>query len=320
MNPPLVVYQLPQPSGAAAGGPAPLEAANPSSSSVSPLPPSDSTSPGAREADPNPDPAASPSPVFRGSAVVDQTVFSVESSPDGGVRSSGLRVRNDRILRNHPKAEGCLSNALAAMAALMKKGFDLREKVWDGEISLDEGKAVSCQLFKGNEYCFCVGTDAKGAKLSLQFYDRDGTPAEAEASQQTLTEGATALGVLKCHQTGTYFVVVKLEAATQEKVSWGMVSRLPLTVHFCASGMRGASSASEAGRSAGCSPLFSSYSLLSMEGPAMSSTNSSWDLRIGNFSLVVLWGSGGVSCLGEISFMVREDSFAGGIWRPSVLG
>ena len=137
---------------------------------------------------------------------------------------AALRIDSDHLLHSHLKAEGCLADALAALAPFIKKGFSLREKVWDGDVSLEEGKAVSCQLFKGNEYVFCVGTDAKGAKVSLQLYGADGTPADAEPTGRELPVGASATLSLHCAQTGTYFVVVKLEAATQEKVPWGMVS------------------------------------------------------------------------------------------------
>ena len=135
-----------------------------------------------------------------------------------------LRTDSNHILHSHPKAEGCFANALAALAPFTKKGFDLRDKVWEGEISLEEGKAVSCQLFKGNDYCFCVGTDAKGAKLSLQLYRSNGEPADFAQSAQELASGASATAYWRCNQTGAYFIVVKLEAATQEKVPWGMVS------------------------------------------------------------------------------------------------
>ena len=51
----------------------------------------------------------------------------------------------------------------------------------------------------------------------------------------------------------------------------------------------------------------------------MSSTNSSWDTRIGGFSLESDSGSGGVSCLGGISFM-EKDSFAEGGRRLKFAG
>ncbi len=147
-----------------------------------------------------------------------------EDGTAGSLRRPGVSLRNDRILRGHPQAEGCYNQALAALAPFTKQRFELRDKVWDGDLSLDEGKAVACQLFKGNDYCFCVGTDAKGAKLSLQLYDHDGLPTEAEQTAQTLPAGANATAWLRCRQTGTYFVIVKLEAAAQEKVPWGMIS------------------------------------------------------------------------------------------------
>ena len=135
-----------------------------------------------------------------------------------------LRIDSDRILHSHPKAQGCLANALAALAPYLEKGFALRDKVWEGKISLEEGKAVSCQLFKGNFYCFCIGTDAKGVKLSLQLYSSNGEPVDAEQSVRESPAGASATACWHCNQTGTFFVVVKLDAATQEKVPWGMVT------------------------------------------------------------------------------------------------
>ena len=148
-----------------------------------------------------------------------------ERGPGGSLRLPDLRQQSsERILRTHPQAEKCFAIALAAFASYKKQGYELRDKVWDGEISLDEGKAVSCQFFKGNDYCFSVGTDAKGAKLALQVYAGDGQPVDAELAAQALPDGANATASLRCHQTGTYFVIVKLETATQEKVPWGMVS------------------------------------------------------------------------------------------------
>ena len=161
-------------------------------------------------------------PAVRDGVMADSATVAWEG-PGGRSPQPALRFDSDHLLRSHPKAEGCLANALAALAAFTQKGFIPRETVWIGEVSLEEGKAVSCQLFKGNNYCFCVGTDAKGTKLSLQLYDGDGTPADAEQLAQESAAGANASACLQCRQTGTYFVVVKLEAATQEKVPWGMV-------------------------------------------------------------------------------------------------
>ena len=147
-----------------------------------------------------------------------------ERPSSNALQLSEIHERNNRIVHGHPQAEGCFATALAAMDPFTKQGFDLRDTVWDGEISLDEAKSVACQLFKGNDYCFCVGTDTKGAKLSLQLYYHDGQPTEAEQTAQELATGASATARMRCRQTGTYFVIVKLEAAVQDKVPWGMVS------------------------------------------------------------------------------------------------
>ena len=207
---PLVVYQLPPPG---------VARSDPSPPATRPLSPPEGEGnaimeegAGLRRLD----------PAVRDGAMADSTTVAWEG-PGGGSPLPAPRFDGDRLLRSHPKAEGCLANALAALASFTKKGFTARENVWVGEVSMEEGKAVSCQLFKGNSYCFCVGTDARGAKLSLQLYDGDGTPADAEQLAQESAAGANASACLLCRQTGTYFVVVKLEAATQEKVPWGMV-------------------------------------------------------------------------------------------------
>ena len=203
---PLVVYPLPPPGAVAEGHPSSNTAEETSS-----VPGNDASVSSGGVTPP-------PEHVVTGPVTPDLESLGGQPSPPG------LQLDASRLLHGHPKAEGCLANALAALSPFTEKGFSLRDKVWDGEISLEEGKAVSCQLFKGNEYCFCVGTDARGAKLSLQLYRSNGEPADAAQSAQELAAGASATACWRCSQTGTYFVVVKLEAATQEKVPWGMVS------------------------------------------------------------------------------------------------
>ena len=218
---PLIVYQLPPP-GATQSGPSPR-------TEPSPLPPDGGDNAPGEAPDGTGNAATEPGAglrrldaAVRHGAMADSTTVAWEG-PGSGSPLPSLRFDSDRLLRSHPKAEGCLANALAALASFTKKGFTPRETVWVGEVSLEEGKAVSCQLFKGNSYCFCVGTDAKGTKLSLQLYDGDGTPADAEQLAQESAAGANASASMQCRQTGTYFVIVKLEAATQEKVPWGMI-------------------------------------------------------------------------------------------------
>ena len=220
---PLVVYPLPPPGAVAESHPSPGTAEE-----ISSVPGNDVSAHSAGVAPP-PDRAADAagprqiSPAVPEHAVTGPAIPDPESLADQPP-APGPHLDTDRLLHGHPKAEGCLANALATLSPFTKKGFNLRDKVWDGEISLEEGKAVSCQLFKGNEYCFCVGTDARGAKLSLQLYRSNGESADAAQSAQELASGASATACWRCSQTGTYFVVVKLEAATQEKVPWGMVS------------------------------------------------------------------------------------------------
>ena len=54
----------------------------------------------------------------------------------------------------------------------------MREDTWGGDLPVGEAKAISHQLFKGNDYWFCMGSDVKGAKISVHVYDGDGTLVE----------------------------------------------------------------------------------------------------------------------------------------------
>ena len=117
-----------------------------------------------------------------------------------------------------------LTFALEAMGKYIKQGYTLREDTWGGDLPEKEAKAISHQLFKGNDYWFCMGTDVKGAKISIHVYDSDGNLVEESNSWQDETkEGAYAGAEIKCKRTGTYFLIVKVEKSGEERTSWGLV-------------------------------------------------------------------------------------------------
>lgn len=49
------------------------------------------------------------------------------------------------------------ASAKALTVPLEKEGFQFRAEFWHGELKPEMGRAVRVQLFKGNEYRFCVG-------------------------------------------------------------------------------------------------------------------------------------------------------------------
>ena len=124
----------------------------------------------------------------------------------------------------HATVDDSLTFALEAMGKYIKQGYTLREDTWGGDLPEKEAKAISHQLFKGNDYWFCMGTDVKGAKISIHVYDSDGNLVEESNSwQNESNEGAYAGAEIKCKRTGTYFLIVKIEKSGEERTSWGLV-------------------------------------------------------------------------------------------------
>ena len=109
------------------------------------------------------------------------------------------------------------------MDKYIKQGYTLREDTWGGDLPVGEAKAISHQLFKGNDYWFCMGTDTKGATISIHLYDSDGSIVESDSWQNAKTDGAFAGAEIRCKRTGTYFLIVKIEKSTEERTAWGLV-------------------------------------------------------------------------------------------------
>lgn len=121
--------------------------------------------------------------------------------------------------------DDALTFALEGIEKFIKQGYTLREDTWGGDLPVGEAKAITHQLFKGNEYWFCMGTDVKGARISVHVYDGDGNLVE-EASHQTEApkgEGGFADASIKPKRTGTYFLIVKVEKSPEERTGWGLV-------------------------------------------------------------------------------------------------
>ena len=78
--------------------------------------------------------------------------------------------------------DDALSFAHEAANPYVKKGFSVREDAWGGDLGVKDQQAVQAQLFKGNEYWFCLGTDVKGAVLTLNIYDSKGNLVNAEVT------------------------------------------------------------------------------------------------------------------------------------------
>jgi hypothetical protein len=114
--------------------------------------------------------------------------------------------------------DDALSFALEAASPYVKDGFTVREDYWGGDLPVKSTKAIVHQLFKGNEYWFWMGTDQKGAKISVHIYDSAGNLAEDMAWQKP--HFAAAHIVPK--KTGSYYLIVEVEKSPDERTYWSL--------------------------------------------------------------------------------------------------
>ena len=114
--------------------------------------------------------------------------------------------------------DDALSYALEAAQPYVKEGFTVREDYWGGDMAIKQAKAITHQLFKGNEYWFWIGTDEKTAKISVHVYDSDGNLCEVESMQKGQFGGVRVVP----KRTGTYYLIVEVEKSNKERTHWGM--------------------------------------------------------------------------------------------------
>ena len=167
-----------------------------------------------------PDPAGTPSPNSRQTVLVDGIAI---THPPATARPSAPATR--RVLYDLNSAPVAESVALAVdgIGKYIQKGYNLREDTWGGELGIGRAKAISHQLFKGNDYWFGMGCSVAGSTVRVRLYDSEGNPADSDYWQHEASDGSSAAAEIQCQHTGTYFVVVSLESAPEEKVPWGVV-------------------------------------------------------------------------------------------------
>ena len=114
--------------------------------------------------------------------------------------------------------DDALSYTLEAAQPYVKEGFTVREDYWGGDMAAAQPKAITQQLFKGNEYWFWMGTDVKGARISVHIYDSEGNLCEVESWQK----GQIAAARVVPKRSGAYYVIVEVEKSSRERTHWGM--------------------------------------------------------------------------------------------------
>jgi hypothetical protein len=113
--------------------------------------------------------------------------------------------------------------AQALAKPLEKEDFVLRAEPWIKELRPDVGKAIKVQLFKGNDYRFCVAVSPKsGVQITATVLDFEGKP----GGKIRVVEGAW--GVILEYQpkkTGVYVVAIRqTEAGKMRSTTCAMVT------------------------------------------------------------------------------------------------
>ena len=119
----------------------------------------------------------------------------------------------------HATVDDALSFAYEAALPYYKQGFSIRKDAWGGDLGVREKKAVSSQLFKGNNYWFLMATDVKGATLSVHIYDDNGNLVDAESWQKGRFAGAR----VSPKATGTFFAIVQILKSSEDRTPWALV-------------------------------------------------------------------------------------------------
>jgi len=115
--------------------------------------------------------------------------------------------------------DDALSFAYEAATPYVKQGFSMREDAWGGDLGVKDQKAVTAQLFKGNEYWFLTGTDTRNALGTVSVYDSNGKLVQTDAWQRGRFSGAKVVPA----RSGTYYAIVTVHKSPDERTRWALV-------------------------------------------------------------------------------------------------
>ncbi len=115
--------------------------------------------------------------------------------------------------------DDALSFAYEAATPYVKQGFSIREDAWGGDLGVKDQKAVTAQLFKGNEYWFLTGTDSRNAVVTVSVYDSNGKLVQTDAWQRGRFSGAKVVP----DRSGTYYAIVTVHKSPDERTHWALV-------------------------------------------------------------------------------------------------
>lgn len=115
--------------------------------------------------------------------------------------------------------DDALSFAYEAATPYVEQGYTFRQDAWGGDLGVGDQKAVTAQLFKGNDYWFCLATDVDGAVVRVNLYDSNGKLAQSDVWQKGRFAGAR----IRPKQTGTYYAIVEVRKSPAERTNWALV-------------------------------------------------------------------------------------------------
>ena len=88
-----------------------------------------------------------------------------------------------------------------------KEGFEFRADSWVKDLRPDMGKALRMQLFKGNDYRFCIAVPPdSGVHIVATVLDFDGTPV---GKADVTAQGWGLILSFKPKKTGAYAVAIR---------------------------------------------------------------------------------------------------------------
>lgn len=125
----------------------------------------------------------------------------------------------------HATVDDALSFAYEA-ALPYSKQYAIRKDAWGGDLGVKDRKAMTAQLFKGNDYWFIMASDVKGSAISVHLYDSAGKLAESESWQKPHDKKRyyTSAGAhIVPKNTGTYFAIVEVLKSPEERTPWALV-------------------------------------------------------------------------------------------------
>ena len=99
---------------------------------------------------------------------------------------------------------------------LEKEKFEFRAEAWVKDLPPKIGKAVRMQLFKGNDYRFCIAVPRdSGVHVTAAVLDFDGNPS---GEIEPVLEGWGCILSFKPQKTGVYVVALRQEEAGKARV------------------------------------------------------------------------------------------------------